>query len=41
MLTSQPYAKMASGKSDALAVQERGKCTIDSSLKRKFKVSFI
>ena len=37
MLTSPLYAN--SGKPDALVVQE--KCTIDSSRKRKFEVSFI
>ena len=43
MLTSPLYAQKALGKPDALVVQERerGKCTKDSSRKRKFEVSLI
>ena len=42
MRTSPLYAQKASGKPDAMVVQERGKCTIDSSRsKGKFEVSFI
>ena len=44
MLTSPLYAQKASGKPDAMVVQERerGKCTIHSSRsKGKFEVSFI
>ena len=41
MLTSPLYAQKVLVKPDALVVQERGKCTIDSSRKGKFEVSFI
>ena len=42
MRTSPLYAQKASGKPDAIFVQERGKCTICSSrLKRMFEVSII
>ena len=34
-------AQKASGKTDAMAVQERRMCTVDSSRKRKFEVSLI
>ena len=42
MLTSPLYAQKASGKPDAMVMQERGKCTINSSQsKETFEVSFI
>ena len=41
MLTSPLCAQKATGKLDAMVIQERGKCTIPSSQsKRKFEVSF-
>ena len=42
MLTAPLCAQKASGKCDAMAMQERGRCTLHSSRsKGKFEVSFI